>query len=421
MNSAATRILQAAAAGIAAVEERGIGLDDYLDFHLKAPDLRRTVSHILFHYFRRRASLRRDLARLVRKAPRPAVRHILTTALTQIRYCDGIAPESAVNIAVELVRQRYDRREAGFINAVLRRAMTEDRPEEPETPENILPSETLKHWRKRYSPEELQQLTAAFLTPAPTVFRCRRGGELTAQEMDEWMAEEIPALTSKNLWKFYSIPSPAPLLASKDWDNGRFYFQDPATAATMALPQYDCVVRALDVCCAPGGKSLMIAEMLPENGQLVAADRSERRQRLTRENFQRHGWSRFPVITAEPWNIPEDGGQFDLVLADVPCSNTGVFRRRPDALWRFRPGQLGELAGLQQAILTAAARRVRPGGQLLYSTCSMEPEENEHLVAAFLESAPEFSIAAESRLLPNVAHDGAYGCLLLRQRSSKSI
>ena len=421
MNSAATRILQAAAAGVAAVEDRGIGLDDYLDFHLTAPDLRRTGSHILFHYFRRRASLRRDLARLVRKAPRPAVRHILTTALTQIRYCDGIAPESAVNIAVELVRQRYDRREAGFINAVLRRAMTEDRPEEPETPENILPSETLKHWRKRYSPEELQQLTAAFLTPAPTVFRCRRGGELTAQEMDEWMAEEIPALTSKNLWKFYSIPSPAPLLASKDWDNGRFYFQDPATAATMALPQYDCVVRALDVCCAPGGKSLMIAEMLPENGQLVAADRSERRQRLTRENFQRHGWSRFPVITAEPWNIPEDGGQFDLVLADVPCSNTGVFRRRPDALWRFRPGQLGELAGLQQAILTAAARRVRPGGQLLYSTCSMEPEENEHLVAAFLESAPEFSIAAESRLLPNVAHDGAYGCLLLRQRSSKSI
>ncbi len=421
MEGAATRILQAACDGIAAVEVRGIGLDDYLDFHLKTPELRRTVSHILFHYFRRRASLARRIDRLVRKKPQSAIRHILAATLTQIFYCDGIAPESAVNVAVSLTRKRYGRSEAGFVNAVLRRAVTATGEEPPETPENILPQTVLKHWEKRYSPETLQQLTAAFLTPAQTVFRCRRGRELTASEMAEWQAHELPTLSGANLWQFYSLPSPAPLLASEDWDKGRFYFQDPATAATMALPEYAAIERALDVCCAPGGKSLMIAEMLPQNGLLVAADRSERRQKLTRENFRRHGWSRFPIITAEPWNIPEELGVFDLVLADVPCSNTGVFRRRPDALWRFRPEELQDLAGLQMKILIAAGRRVRPGGQLLYSTCSLEPEENEKRVAEFLKTVPGFSIAAESRLLPTVMHDGAYGCLLRRRRSSNNI
>ncbi|MPN25604.1 Ribosomal RNA small subunit methyltransferase B [bioreactor metagenome] len=122
------------------------------------------------------------------------------------------------------------------------------------------------------------------------------------------------------------------------------------------------------------------------------------------------------MLTAEPGNL---AGEFDLVMADVPCSNTGVFRRRPDALWRFDHGELTKIAALQHSILDAAAARVAPGGQLVYSTCSIEPEENDRQMEAFTAEHPDFSLGGREFLLPCREHDGAYACLL--RRSSRSI
>ena len=154
----------------------------------------------------------------------------------------------------------------------------------------------------------------------------------------------------------------------------------------------------------------MMAERLAPGAELVAADRSARRQRLTEENFRRRGL-RYPVVVSEPEKL---SGFFDLVLADVPCSNTGVFRRRPDALWRFGERELAEVTRIQRSILEAAAARVAPGGQLVYSTCSIEPEENELQVAGFLARHPEFARVRGELLLPSEESDGAYACLLRR-------
>jgi len=191
--------------------------------------------------------------------------------------------------------------------------------------------------------------------------------------------------------------------------------QDPAPAVAASLPDLEPVKSILDVCAAPGGKSLLLASRMKPGTALVAADRSARRQEQTRQNFNCRGLD-FAVIVAE---LGELTGEYDLVLADVPCSNTGVFRRRPDALWRFRADALAETVALQRSILDAAAERVAPGGQLVYSTCSIEPEENAHQVEAFAAAHPDFSVETSELLLPSGGHDGAYACLL--RRSARSI
>lgn len=403
----ADRILTGVIAGLEAFD-KGIGLDDYLDFKLAEPQLRRSISSILFCSFRHRVRLEKILDSLVKRPPRPEVRRLLLAAMTQIFYSDGIAPESAVNVAVDFARRQGDNFEAGFVNAVLRRAR-ENIVADATTPDAVLPPEICRRWRKLFTASELQQLADALSREADNTFRCRRGAELADDEAAALNAEKTDGVG--DLWSFYRCASPATLLASEGWRDGRFYLQDPAAAAAVSLPDYREIGDALDICAAPGGKSLMIAEMLPPGARLVLADRSARRQELTRDNFRR--WKLEPVIlVAEPEKIPAELGQFDLVLADVPCSNSGVYRRRPDALWRFNAAALPELLTLQARLLNAAADRVRPGKFLLYSTCSIDPAENRDQVAKFLATRPGFTVVTEVRLLPNQMRDGAYGCLL---------
>lgn len=418
MDATATCILQSVIRGLARCEQDGLVLDDYLDFELEHPDLRRTVGNILFTSFRRRARIDRTIAALAKNPPRPRVRRLLTAALTQVFYCDGIAPESAVNVAVDLARDTGGEREAGFVNAVLRRATRLAAAETGgEGGAADLPPAAAKRWKSRFPAETLDRFAELLSRPAPNSFRCRAGMELTAAELTHFSAEPEAPVTANSPWTFYRIADPAALLASDGWRAGRFYFQDPAAAAALSLVDFSRVTSALDLCAAPGGKSLLIAERLPEHGRLVAADRSEARQRLTRENFRRWGLpeARFRVLTASPWELAGDLTGFDLVLADVPCSNTGVFRRRPDALWRFSAASLAKAVELQRRILAAAAERVAVGGQLLYSTCSIEPEENERLIADFLAAHPAFEMVRECPVLPDFGHDGAYGCLLRRR------
>lgn len=247
----------------------------------------------------------------------------------------------------------------------------------------------------------------AFLSPAPFTFRAEREFE----PPPEWEGTAVPC---RGPFRFFESPKPGLVLDSEAMREGRIYIQDPATTLAASLPGMEPVRRILDVCAAPGGKSLLLSERMKAGTSLVAADRSARRQEQTKENFRRRGLD-FAVITAEPREL---AGEFDLVLADVPCSNTGVFRRRPDALWRFGAAELRKITVLQHSILDAAAARVAPGGQLVYSTCSIEPEENEQQAERFLAEHPDFTRMASEQLLPSVESDGAYACLLRRSAQS---
>jgi 16S rRNA (cytosine967-C5)-methyltransferase len=168
----------------------------------------------------------------------------------------------------------------------------------------------------------------------------------------------------------------------------------------------------LDLCAAPGGKTCHIAERMKNEGQLSALDNSESRLKLLRENCDR---MRVTCATLGQTDATVTG-KYDRVLVDVPCSNTGVMRRRLDLRWRLSPGGATRLSDEQLKLLVQAAAHTKPDGQLVYSTCSIEPEENEQLVARFLEAHPEWRLAAERSLHPVEDHtDGAYAARLTRQ------
>ncbi len=411
--STATQILENVLMGITQSDEKGLSIDDFLDSDMVNRDLRRSVSNILFTFFRHRLELERRLNTLVKRPPKPFLKRVMLVTLTQIYFSEGIAPESAVNVAITFIRNKRDKVEAGFANAVLRNAIR-NKVELKSAAEDVIPPALYKYWKSNFSKEDIEVFTNSFLTPASNTFRCKKAQELTCEECETLGAKPLEKITPNSYWQYYTIDKPVTILEHPDWATGRFYFQDPATSVAMSLPSYAKIKRALDICAAPGGKALMAKEMMGDDSLLIAADRSARRQELTKENFKRCGMD-VQILNASPWDYTDSLKDFDLVVADVPCSNTGVFRRRPDALWHFKPKEQQLLHDLQYKLLKCAASRVKMGGELLYSTCSIERVENSDMIANFLNKNSDFEKIVEQQILPSLEHDGAYSALLRRK------
>ena len=261
----ATHVLADACRVLASVGAGERSLDDALDSALDYPELRRTTGSLLFFYFRRKRFVDKWIDTLACRPPRPRLRRLLAAVLTQIRFQSGIVPESAANVAVELAKSAGNANEAKFVNAVLRRAVRELPPVD-----DVLPPAVLKRWRGRYSPEELAAMCRAFLSPAPFTFRAERGFE----PPPEWEGTAVPC---RGPFRFFESPKPGLVLDSEAMREGRIYIQDPATTLAASLPGMEPVRRILDVCAAPGGKSLLLSERMKAGTSLVAADRSARR------------------------------------------------------------------------------------------------------------------------------------------------
>ncbi len=400
----AGRVLAEAVRAQACVDNRECALDDFLDTRLEFTDARRTLTDLLFTLYRRRRACDGFLALHAARPPAPEVRRALNAALIQVWFQSGIRPESAVNVAVDFIRRNHGRSAGGFANALLRRAVREGFPE----PESWFPPEVAARWKRRFDAAEYARLEALWLRPAPLVWRRLDPAEPPEEEGRrlelDWLGE----------WQFFTSERPAGewLEANRSrLEAGKVYLQDPATALAPSLAPLAGGERVLDLCAAPGGKTLLLAGGL-SGGALTACDRSAERMRRLAENLERCGVTA-RLVVADGRRLPFDPAErFDLILADVPCSNSGVFRRRPDALWRFSAPGLGEAVALERALLDAAARRLAPGGRLIYSSCSLEPEENALQVQTWLAEHPEFGLAAERQLLPGQEHDGAYAAVL---------
>lgn len=385
------RILRGAAAVIEAVSSGKAVLD--VEMEKIDPRYRRSIGHLVLTFFRRRKAIDALLKERIEKAPRPVVLALLQSVLTQIFFQRAIAVESAVNIAVsEAKKFRADK----FVNAVLRRILASD-PVFSDAPERVLPDRILKKWKGK---TELAQLAAAFLHGAGFTFRLEKDWSLEGLE-----AEALPSPA----FRFFK-GSGAEVLKSPAFLKKHIYVQDPATSLVFQDLDLSHASKALDLCAAPGGKTLMLAELMPQGARIVAADRSRNRQKFTRENLEsRH--VKAEVIVALPEELT---GTYDVVLADVPCSNTGVFRRRPDALWNFSAEKLNELLKIQKSILGSAAGLTAPGGLLIYSTCSIEREENAEQIAVFLEKHQDFTLISQRQLLPDLEIDGAFAAVMKR-------
>jgi 16S rRNA (cytosine967-C5)-methyltransferase len=227
------------------------------------------------------------------------------------------------------------------------------------------------------------------------------------------------------LEKFVILPRGVAVSDVPGYKEGWFTVQDPATSASVELLDPlpgECV---LDACAAPGGKTAMIAGLMEGEGELVAMDVHDDRLETLADTVKRTGWDFVEIVkgdAAKGFPLRDSSGQatagktFDAILLDVPCMNTGVLRRRADARWRFTRDRIETLKKTQWKILTEMSKAVKPGGRLVYSTCSLEQEENEELVNRWVRQNDGWRLAKARRLFPpKSGTDGAYAALLRKE------
>lgn len=394
-NGTSGRILTLAAAIVRGCDRGEQTLDDALD---RAPaELRRTLNHLLMNLFRYRGVLQKHLRQFISKPPSPEVASLLLVCYTQCRFQSAVNAASAVNVAVAEAKKFHA---GGFVNAVMRKVLAAELPLTGD-PATVLPPAVFRQWRKHFPAETVEELTGLFLQEAEFTFRLLPGSE---------MPPEAAACESFTPFRF-GTAAPAQILESAVFKQGGYYIQDPATAFAPSLvqPYVSKLRRVLDICAAPGGKTLMLRELLDDEAELTAFDISVSRQERTWENFAKRSL-KCRIIAGDPAQLK---GEFDLVMADLPCSNSGVFRRRPDALWRFSPAALADIGKIQQEILARAMALTAAEGLLLISTCSIDPEENSKLTAS-AESAG-FRVLQAETIMPSPAHDGAFAALCRKE------
>jgi len=212
----------------------------------------------------------------------------------------------------------------------------------------------------------------------------------------------------------FELKSHPPLGKLASFQQGFFYIQDPSTLLAVRELDPQPGETILDLCAAPGGKLTYIAQRMHNEGRLIAHDTSPDRLKMIEENCARLGVTIAQAVL--PSTLDPRPSSFDRVLVDAPCSNTGVMRRRVDLRWRIRPEEIDRLRATQLDLLREAAAHLKPGGTLVYSTCSLEPEENENVVREFLTRELWFQLESQRELIPFTDRtDGAYVARLTKK------
>lgn len=409
------KILKESAEGLRAIESGQCSLDDFLDSIPADSGIRRTLSSILFTYYRNKAFIDALIAEYVKKKTDGFLLNIIRVALTQIFFQSGIAPESAVNIAVSVAKNQKDSYAGNFVNAVLRNcrraSLDEIRAGQTAASKLNMPEFLYELWLKEYGAEKLRDFAA--LTAKESAFSLRVVKDLAPEQMNSCGIEFLPGEAWANPFRFAKCGKAEELFRSGLIENASIYIQDMSTAAALSLLSGLKAEKIADICAAPGGKTLMLSELFPE-ADIIAFDRSEKRLKLAAENFERFG-KKIKTVVADASGIRSKGA-FDLVLADVPCTNTGVIRKRPDSVWRLSPKSLEETVVLQKKILEASSALLKENGVILYSTCSIEDAENGLLVRSFA-AEHGFTVEKEILLLPSESHEGSYGALLRKSNA----
>jgi 16S rRNA (cytosine967-C5)-methyltransferase len=309
----------------------------------------------------------------VKKAPPDKVVQILRLGVAQAFVLKTPA-HAAVTTAVDLVAQDKGLQMfKGLVNAVLRGLLRE--PPDLDEPELMAPSWLYARWRAAFGPEAAHAIAATIAQEPATDLSLKDPGQ-AAELAAALEAAVLPGGSLRTARR--GDVSTWPGFAEGGW-----WVQDAAAAIPARLLGVEAGQTALDMCAAPGGKTLQLAAA---GAQAVALDRSAPRLKRVAENLARTGLTA-EVVAADAATWP-DKRVFDAVLLDAPCSATGTFRRHPDVLWAAKPSDVAGLAAVQSKLLDAAARRTRAGGRLVYCVCSLEPEEGEGQVAAFLARTP---------------------------------
>jgi 16S rRNA (cytosine967-C5)-methyltransferase len=416
-----------------------------------APADRGLTTQLAYGTLRRRATLLALLEPLVSR-PRHQVEPWLWEALAlgacQLALLSHVPAHAAIHETVELA-VLYGRPGAkGFLNAILRalaalltaeeapgpaadalpleqgRYRRLARPVLPEPTTHpveylaagfALPAWLVLRWLERYGREECIRLGFWFAGPAPLTVRCNPLRTSRESLLAAWASAGITAEPGEQP-QAVRLRDAGPVRELPGYEQGWFSVQDESAMRVAPALGLTPGQSVLDLCAAPGGKATHLAEQMQDRGRVVACDVDDRRLANVATLAARLGLRSLETCRLFPERdeaLPP--GPFDAALVDVPCSNTGVLGKRPEVRQRLRPGDLGELVALQARLLRMAIWAVRPGGAVVYSTCSIEPEENGGVVRAVLAEVPGLVLEAEEESVPGKPADGGYWARLRRQ------
>ena len=339
----------------------------------------------------------------------------LRLGLYQLLYLDGIADHAAVNDSVELAK-RAGGRGFGLVNAVLRRATRDgagllgrlgDATPEQAALRHSVPAWVAALWWQELGAPDARALLATVNEPAENALRANSlvtdAAGLVAMLP---VAASAPGEPPEAVVAF----EPFDVAASEPWRTGACMPQARASMLVAHVVAPRRGERVLDLCAAPGGKTTHLAALMDATGELVAVERHPGRAAALARTCERMHAGNVRVVAADAVRPPD--GQFDRVLLDPPCSGLGTLRSRPDLRWRVSPDDVAQLASRQARLLSAAAAKVSPGGTLVYSTCTISPDENERQIETFLEANPDFGADDLGAEFPGWEHPRVPGCLL---------
>lgn len=362
---------------------------------------------------------------------KPVIRCILRSSVYELKYMDSVPMSATCNEAVKLAQKKGFQNLKGFVNGVLRnisRNLEEismpNREKEPLTWLSItysMPEWILKLWQKQYSLDQIEEILQSFLVPRKTSIRVNTMLTTPEKLIQELEAEQIMVTPHGEIPNALHIEGYDFLGSIPAFEKGLFYVQDVSSmqVALWANPQANAQV--LDVCGAPGGKSIHVAELLKGTGMVTSCDLTEYKVALIQENINRCHLTNIQAQQSDARILySKEIGQKDIVIADLPCSGLGVIGKKPDIKYKMSEKICEELTALQKEILHNVQNYVRPGGILMYSTCTINPKENEENVNWFLKEHPDFLLERQQQVLPKSGeNDGFYLARLVRKQSEK--
>jgi 16S rRNA (cytosine967-C5)-methyltransferase len=406
------------------VFERGAYTDRALQVESKQLDARDRALAMRLAYgaVQRRLTLDHLIAQLTERAPEKLDAPVLAAlrlGLYELLYLRGAPDHAVVADAVELAKTQ-GRSGHGLVNAVLRRAaregaallgaLTDDTPEHAAV-KHSHPEWIARLWWRELGPDAARALLESDNEPGEVALRANTLRTDAPTLAARLRSGDPPIVTHGDL----AIPEALVLEGQFDvhgsalWREGAFLAQSRAAMLVARVLSPGPGERVLDLCAAPGGKSTHLAALMQGQGEVLAVERNPARAGALARTAQRLGAGNVRIEVADAARARPEGAVFDRVLVDPPCSGLGTLQARADLRWRVTPETIAEMAHTQAAILAAGAQALRPGGVLVYSTCTISPSENEFPIAAFLDSHPDFALDDLAAELPGFALAPAAG------------
>jgi 16S rRNA (cytosine967-C5)-methyltransferase len=350
---------------------------------------------------------------------KPLIRNLLRMSVYQIMYMDSVPDSAACNEAVKLARKRGFSGLSGFVNGVLRSVARGYK--EVEFP-NLsvrygVPEWIIEMWQRDYGEEKTLEILEGLTRETKLMIRTNLS-KCTPEELKAALEEEgVEVEPLKELPYAFAISGYDYLAGLKSFKDGLFYVQDLSSmmVAEAASPKEGDTV--IDVCAAPGGKSTHIAEKMNGTGMVEARDLTDAKVALIEENIKRNGLKNMRAVKMDATVYdPSSHEKADILICDLPCSGLGVMARKTDIRHKIMQDKLQDIVVLQQNILAQVLDYVKPGGTVIYSTCTVNKAENEEMVRFILKNHPDFSLLSEKQIFPGEnGSDGFFLAKIIRK------